>query len=174
MINLRLPLPVSDNANYSVVQPGYVVLKRLLAEYNAGKISQAEFAEHVATEIASMQPARVFLTPATKGFRKAVENVMRKQIHPPPELAGRLAVQVELNMPDATGRDVTNYLKSLLDALTLAKLWRDDEQIDWCLVRRGPLMRGRGQCTVQVVQTAVKPEQLGLPEVEAVSDMVQF
>jgi crossover junction endodeoxyribonuclease RusA len=51
----------------------------------------------------------------------------------------RIAVYVLLKMPDRRRRDVDNYLKSLLDAITFAQVWRDDSQIDLLTIERGEL-----------------------------------
>jgi crossover junction endodeoxyribonuclease RusA len=114
---------------------------------------------------------RLYLTKAALDFRKAVKRALHRQLGGPPRLAGRLAVRVELHVPDLVDRDVANYLKALCDALTLAGLWLDDEQIDWLQVRRGRLIRGSGglggQCLVDVVETRPAVVQLALDEVAA-------
>lgn len=51
----------------------------------------------------------------------------------------RLRVDIEAWPPDRRRRDLDNILKSTLDALTHAGVWDDDGQIDWLLVRRGPV-----------------------------------
>lgn len=116
----------------------------------------------------------VYLSDEARRFRRAVERCVVHQLGRPPLLRGRLAVQVELNMPDLATRDIPNYAKALLDALTLAKLWVDDEQLDWFLVTRGRVIRRTGACVLQVIETSPVVEQLGLPEVESVQDMVPF
>ena len=45
-------------------------------------------------------------------------------------LSGRLEVSLDLHPPDARRRDADNYCKGVLDALTHAGVWGDDEQID--------------------------------------------
>ncbi len=54
-------------------------------------------------------------------------------VHP----EGRVAVYVLLRMPDRRRRDIDNFLKSLLDAITSANVWRDDSQIDLLTIERG-------------------------------------
>lgn len=49
----------------------------------------------------------------------------------------RIALYVLLEMPDRRRRDVDNYLKSLLDSLTYARVWSDDSQIDLLTIERG-------------------------------------
>lgn len=52
-------------------------------------------------------------------------------------LADRLHVAITLHPPDNRRRDVDNYLKAPLDALTHAGVWADDSQIDRLSVQRG-------------------------------------
>jgi crossover junction endodeoxyribonuclease RusA len=42
----------------------------------------------------------------------------------------RLSVTIALSPPDRRRRDIDNYSKALLDALTHAGVWADDSQID--------------------------------------------
>lgn len=64
-------------------------------------------------------------------------------------LGGRLAVTVTLCPPDRRKRDLDNYNKALLDALTHAGLWGDDSQIDDLRVVRGAVVKG-GYALVEV------------------------
>lgn len=52
-------------------------------------------------------------------------------------MTGRLAVLIEAQMPDRRKRDLDNLPKPLLDALTHAGIWLDDEQIDDLHIIRG-------------------------------------
>jgi crossover junction endodeoxyribonuclease RusA len=45
-------------------------------------------------------------------------------------VTGRVGVTMELYPPDRRKRDIDNYCKGPLDALTHAGVWEDDEQID--------------------------------------------
>ena len=68
-------------------------------------------------------------------------------------LAGRLAVEISVFPPDRRRRDLDNVSKCLLDSLTKAGVWGDDEQIDLLLIRRGEPCWG-GQVQVQVRELA--------------------
>lgn len=54
---------------------------------------------------------------------------------------GRLRVSLVLYPPDKRRRDIDNYSKALLDAMTHAGAWEDDSQIDELLVRRGEIRK---------------------------------
>lgn len=64
-------------------------------------------------------------------------------------LGGRLAVKITLCPPDRRKRDLDNFNKGLLDALTHAGLWGDDSQIDDLHNLRGPVVKG-GHVLVEV------------------------
>lgn len=54
----------------------------------------------------------------------------------------RLNVEVVLYPPDRRTRDLDNYMKALLDALTKARVWEDDCLIDQLSILRGAVMSG--------------------------------
>jgi len=65
-------------------------------------------------------------------------------------LSGRLAVTVLLNPPDRRKRDIDNFGgKAILDGLTHAGVWLDDEQIDDLHITRGEIVKG-GHATVTI------------------------
>jgi len=76
---------------------------------------------------------RIYLTREARIFRADVmSRVAVARCHgvlPRTALAGNLAVAMELYPPDRRRRDVDNYSKAVLDALTHAHLWRDDSQV---------------------------------------------
>lgn len=59
-------------------------------------------------------------------------------------LSDRLCVDVILYPPDRKRRDLDNHMKALLDAITHAGLWEDDEQIDQLQIYRGEVIKGGG------------------------------
>lgn len=59
-----------------------------------------------------------------------------------PRFEGRLRVQILVQPPDGRVRDLDNVLKCLLDSLTKAGVWNDDQQIDSLLVVRGDQTKG--------------------------------
>ena len=92
---------------------------------------------------------RVIISADGRHFRHAVVKAVRAQ-RAALNLAARLAVDVVLNPPDRVRRDLDNFGgKALLDALTHARVWNDDEQIDDLHVRRGDVIKG-GKCVVSI------------------------
>lgn len=72
----------------------------------------------------------------------------------------RVAVSVEVRAPDRRRRDLDNLGKSLLDALSHAGVWQDDEQIDDLRFWRSE--RGGGRVIVKIdVLPQAQPELLG-------------
>ena len=70
-----------------------------------------------------------------------------------PRLYERMVrVELVLYPPDARRRDLDNVLKILLDSLTYARVWHDDEQVDQISIRRGEPVKSSGQCLVKVWQ----------------------
>lgn len=67
------------------------------------------------------------------------------------KLSGRLAVEITLMPPCRRKRDIDNYSKGILDAITAAGVWQDDEQIDEMRIVRGSVTKG-GLCDVRITQ----------------------
>lgn len=61
---------------------------------------------------------------------------------PPAPLGGRLRVTVTAHPPTRARRDLDNLGKATLDALTHARVWIDDEQIDRLTFERGEVRKG--------------------------------
>lgn len=75
--------------------------------------------------------ATVYITPAGKQYRKAVNDLVMEaaMVQRYLKQAGPLRVVIEAYPPDRRKRDLDNILKSLLDSLTHAGVWEDDSQI---------------------------------------------
>lgn len=86
-------------------------------------------------------------------YRQEAIARIREQFQGAP-LSGRLAVKVVLIPPCRRKRDIDNYSKACLDAITAAGVWQDDEQIDQLTIIRGDQCRGGG-CLVQVEEVGV-------------------
>jgi crossover junction endodeoxyribonuclease RusA len=90
---------------------------------------------------------RKFVSKKTKEFREAVQEAV---IELGEKLYGRLAMFITLYPPDKRRRDIGNYEKQLTDAIMLAGLFLDDEQIDTITIVRRDIVKG-GACRVVFV-----------------------
>lgn len=63
------------------------------------------------------------------------------------QLTGRLSVQIEIYPPCRRRRDIDNYSKGVLDSISAAWLWVDDEQVDRLTIIRREIVKG-GACKV--------------------------
>lgn len=86
---------------------------------------------------------KAYLSPKYKEFKKNVEAEVRKATGeaPKPLLSGKFDVEITLYPPTRRKRDVDNCVKPILDALTSAGVWRDDEDVWQVLVRRSFVRR---------------------------------
>jgi len=64
-------------------------------------------------------------------------------------LSKPLQVDIILQMPDRRVRDLDNYMKALLDAVTKAEVWTDDSIIDKLTVTRGEIIK-KGHVTMTI------------------------
>jgi crossover junction endodeoxyribonuclease RusA len=95
---------------------------------------------------------RTLISEAGRAYKSEVFGVVvgaraTAAVHPD----ARIAVYILLKMPDRRRRDVDNYLKSLLDAITEAKVWNDDSQIDLLTIERGEI-EADGRALVEVYE----------------------
>lgn len=67
-------------------------------------------------------------------------------------LAGSLEVSLDLHPPDNRRRDIDNYSKAVLDALTEAGVWHDDEQIDRLHILKCPRDKNNPRVVVTISQ----------------------
>ena len=83
----------------------------------------------------------VFISQKGKKFREAISEAIHEQA-PTARIDDKMMVEIILYPPDLRKRDVDNYNKSLLDAITKTKLWIDDSYIDQLFVYRGQKVKG--------------------------------
>lgn len=67
----------------------------------------------------------------------------------------KLLVEVILYQPDNRKRDLDNYMKPLLDAITVSQcLWEDDSQIDQLFIYRGQRHSPSGSVYIKITEAA--------------------
>lgn len=81
-------------------------------------------------------------------FRRAIAEEINEQC-PGLYLDEPLFMEVYLFPPDKRKRDLDNYMKGLLDALTEAELWEDDSLIHQLHIYRGERVE-RGKVRVEI------------------------
>lgn len=86
---------------------------------------------------------RILISAEGRAYRKTVADYVMES-RTAAAMAGRMAVEITVYPPDRRRRDLDNVAKCLLDSLTKAGVWRDDEQIDMLMIRRAlPVFGGR-------------------------------
>lgn len=106
----------------------------------------------------------VILSARAREYRaQVVESVQSQTIAHLTPCVGRLHVRIVLHAPDKRKRDIDNYVKGLLDALTHAQVWGDDSQIDELLVTRGTNAPPHGFASVVVVELFNAGKEQGQP-----------
>lgn len=96
-----------------------------------------------------------FLTEAQREYRDNVIGVvhiaLRGKVEP---FLGRLQVWMRLHFANKRRTDIDGRLKAALDALTHAKAYKDDSQIDKLTVERVIDPNGNEFCTVEIREIA--------------------
>lgn len=96
---------------------------------------------------------RRFLTDKAVSFKKSV-HILFKQTKHSGFGAKLLAVEVLLNPPDKRIRDIDNNIKSLLDALCQAGVFKDDCQVSKLIIERGKQIKN-GACVVKIKEYSI-------------------
>ena len=94
----------------------------------------------------------VFISQKGRKYRDEVLQAVLEQVSGE-TIDKQMLVEVILFPPDKRRRDVDNYNKALLDALTTAELWEDDCLIDQLFNYRGEIRKG-GQAYVRITDAA--------------------
>lgn len=78
-----------------------------------------------------------YMTKQGKAFRNEAVQAVREALGAEPQsLMGRVAVSIELTLPDRRKRDIDNHIKAVLDSLQQSGAIWDDEQVDEIRVKR--------------------------------------
>jgi crossover junction endodeoxyribonuclease RusA len=100
-----------------------------------------------------------YLTKKARQFRNDVLEAMRQETVYD-TIRGRLAVHLELTLPDKRKRDIDNHIKAAVDALKHAGVFEDDEQIDDLRVTRLHV-EPPGCCDVTITELNGSPATSG-------------
>ena len=91
---------------------------------------------------------RTLLAAPARDFRREIEKsviVFRRQKKLPLEtILGDISVELILYPPDRKKRDLDNYFKAPLDAMTHSKVWKDDSQVKKLADEWGEPTKGGG------------------------------
>lgn len=98
---------------------------------------------------------RVLLSARGRAYRRDAIQAHAAQGAPSLPAGARLALTIDVHVPDRRTRDLSNIPKALEDALTHAGLWEDDSLIDELhLYRRPPTPGGQIRITVTILPHA--------------------
>lgn len=98
--------------------------------------------------ITAVAKGRKIMSKRGRQFKKDAVAAIKAQYRGPVQ-TGRLALRLTLYPPCRRKRDIDNYSKGVLDAITAANVWADDELVDDIRVIRGPVVTG-GACFVEI------------------------
>lgn len=87
---------------------------------------------------------KMALSKEARVYYSEVDEAIRLQFGSAPLVPyrGPVRVDIELRAPDRRRRDVANYDKCVLDAMTHSGVWTDDFLVDELTIRRGQPIRG--------------------------------
>lgn len=80
--------------------------------------------------------ARTLLSRQGRMYRNKALATIAKQYPIHEIIRDPVKVEIHLFPPDKRKRDIDNYNKGILDALTYARIWEDDHLVDQLLVKR--------------------------------------
>jgi crossover junction endodeoxyribonuclease RusA len=90
-----------------------------------------------------------FISNKGRMFRDQVIEAVNGQL-PQVHVDCKMLVEIVLFPPDNRVRDVDNYNKALLDALSHSGIWTDDNMIDQLFVYRGETRQRNGSVYVRI------------------------
>lgn len=95
-----------------------------------------------------------FLLPEQKIFRNDVIGTAHIAMRGAEPLTGRLEVWMRLHFSNRRRSDISNRIKALEDAMTHARVYKDDSQIDALHIERVVDPNGQEFCTVEIRERA--------------------
>ena len=84
----------------------------------------------------------IFISKKGREFRESVQKRKIEQLGDAACTATSISLDIVLYPPDRRKRDLDNYLKGLMDAITHTGLWGDDSYVDQLNVSRGVVVKG--------------------------------
>ena len=96
---------------------------------------------------------RTLISARGRDFRKNVVQIVSRE-KKALRIDSRVKVNVVVCPPDRRKRDIDGYLKALLDSLTHAGVWLDDEQVDSIYITRGEVVMD-GKAVVEILPMEV-------------------
>jgi len=93
----------------------------------------------------------VFISRQGRSFREYSTELIHQQLGAFTSIEHKIKVGVVLYPPDRRIRDLDNYMKGLLDAITHANIWDDDSLIDQLYIHRGSIIKG-GRTEIYIVE----------------------
>ena len=85
---------------------------------------------------------RQIISKRGREYREKVIDCMKDAMLYGEKIDSRLSVHIRMHPPCRRKRDVDNYTKAPLDALSHAKFWLDDSQIDLLTIKRAEKVEG--------------------------------
>lgn len=93
----------------------------------------------------------VFISQKGRKYREQVAEAINGQLSNL-HIDYKVYFEAVLYPPDKRIRDLDNYLKPMLDAITVAKLWDDDVQVDQIFLLRGNVNRPKGSVFIRLCE----------------------
>ena len=95
----------------------------------------------------------IYISQKGRKYRHLVAEAINGQM-PGVHITEPMLLEVILYPPDLRKRDLDNYMKSLLDAITQAGLWEDDSLINQLFIYRGEKVAASGSVYVKIGEAA--------------------
>jgi crossover junction endodeoxyribonuclease RusA len=101
---------------------------------------------------------RTLISMEGRHYRTEAIRTIRKQ-KPVHEIINQpVKVEMHLFPPDRRKRDIDNYSKCVLDALTHARIWDDDYLVNDLHIKRREIQRGTGSVVLRITKNAASEE----------------